>query len=136
MLNISIPKVGFTWQGDGNWRSTIFLPYIFNRDGWKCWVLDCYQVKQLSCHESLITRGDVQGWQPKARRILIFHIVNCITLCDKHHNTELEPRKQDVLEWICQYYGKDFVYGWLTEISKEFKIVPPFIREVLRKENQ
>lgn len=113
-----------------SWRTNILIPYIFEREQYKCWVSGCYY-KVSDCHESLITRGDVQGWQPQERRILIFHPVNCIGLCKAHHSTELEPSKPEVFEWMCWYYGDEFVIDWLREISLEFKVVPPFVRQIL-----
>jgi hypothetical protein len=33
---------------------------------------------------------------------------------------------------MIDYYGKEFVIDWLREISQEFKVVPPFIRQILK----
>jgi len=120
------PKLGYTLD----WRTNTLIPYIFERERQKCWVSGCYY-KPADCHESLITRGDVQGWQPSSRRILIFHPANCIGLCKLHHNTELEPSKQEVFNWMIEYYGEEYVIDWLREISLEFKVIPPFVRKVL-----
>jgi len=126
MIGIPKPKAGFAIS----WRTNILIPYILEREKYKCWVSGCYH-KASDCHESLITRGDVQGWKPRARRILIFHSANCIGLCKKHHNTELEPTKKEVFDWMIEYYGEEYVIDWLREISLEFKVIPPFVRKVL-----
>lgn len=124
MSDIPIPQLGFTLQ----WRNRILVPYIHAREQYKC--KTCYRNSE-HVHEGIITRGDVQGWKPKRRRVLIFHPANTVALCHIHHNTALEPSRLQVFDWSIDYYGKDFVYGWLESIAKEFKILPPILKEVL-----
>ena len=127
-MTIPIPRIGYEWHGVGCWRNVELLPYIFERDNWHC--LLCWR-KDISCHEGIVTRANVQGIRPKERQILCYHPANSFSLCHVHHNTELEPSKQQCLEWVIEFYGEDFVYGWLRQISKEFKVIPPFVRSVL-----
>jgi len=79
-------------------------------------------------HESLVTRGDVQGWPPEVRPA-IFHEYNCIGLCAYHHNTKYEPKAAEVFERKCEEHGQAAVVGWLESLP--FVKRPGRVQEIL-----
>jgi len=90
--------------------------YLAERDG-RCWVPGCAGHTPSPPHEAMITRGNVQGW-PKVdgTRVLIFVPLNTLALCSDHHNTALEPKRNDVADWMLDYYGSDVV-RWLRSLK-------------------
>lgn len=128
------PKIGDTWKGCDSWRSAILLPYIGLREWERCWVEYCTE-KILTPHEGIVTRGDVQGWMPREKRVLIFTPYNCIALCHKHHNTESEPKPTEVFEWMCQVYGKQNVIDWVLSLPfRHYK--PSIVKQIERIANE
>lgn len=102
------------------------LWFVRARDG-ACWVKGVVGAGVAYMHEAVVTRGDVQGW-PKGWRCLIHVPYNCVILPDAYHNTELEPSRAEVADWMYRRYGEDFVL-WL--LSLPFRIRPPQVREWL-----
>lgn len=101
-----------------DWRMLELSEILYRRDG-ACWIPDCNGHTTSSIHEAIVTRGDVQGWQPKSRRLEIFNGLNCIRLCDLHHNTALEPAREEIAAFMADLYGLDIVLDWL--LSLEFR---------------
>lgn len=95
--------------------------YLYGRDG-ICWVGDLRCSKVFTpLHHAVLRKSDVQGWQPKARRVLIDTPYNLIRLCTAHHETALEPKREEVADWMFGKYGSDFV-RWLRWL--QFKVHP------------
>lgn len=113
-----------------HWRDNTLGPILYQRDG-LCWVENCPARGFSSIHE-VITRGDVMGWQPPERRLVIYNGLNSIRLCHLHHNTADEPRLVSVFDWMAEQYGLDIVFGWVT--SLEFKGKHPALEWMLKND--
>jgi hypothetical protein len=94
--------------------------FLFGRDGW-CWVEGCFGGDGLYVHHAVLRKSDVQGWQPRERRCTIDNPYVCVSLCGDHHETDLEPSREEVADWMYEQYGEDFVrfLRWL-----KFKVHP------------
>jgi hypothetical protein len=95
-------------SGAGSWRNDILLPFIYEREGWKCWVADCANSAE-QVHEGVISRQDVRGWKAK-NKVLIHSPYNCIAVCRAHNVNP--PDRYVVLEWMFEQYGQDDVLEW------------------------
>ena len=98
---------------------------IFEAQGWSCWVEGC-PYPAIHLHESLITKGDVQGCS-NAMKKAINHEYNCIGLCHKHH--KYAPRAIDVFSKMCDDFGQGSVIDWL--LSFDFVNRPMDVKEIL-----
>lgn len=88
-------------SGAESWRNTVLRPFVFDREGFVCWVDGCYYTAT-DLHEAIISRQDVRGWDRK-RKVLIHTPYNCIAICKEHHKNI--PRKEDVFERMVNEYG-------------------------------
>lgn len=118
---------------------TVYIPYGFPKPGANLkevranlyWDLMYEQKsicpvckKALSCdiidtHESLVTRGDVQGW-PLPWRVIIHNIYNCVNVHRPCHD-KVDP--QAVWDYKCRLYGKKELLKWWRSLP--FKSSPP-----------
>ena len=106
---------------DGTGASPVALAmYLFQRDG-ICWVKGCTCTIPTRPHHAVIRRSDVQGWQPRERRCVIDTPYVLVNLCVEHHETALEPSREEVADWMLAHYGSDVIryYCWLP-----FKVHP------------
>jgi len=97
------------------WRNNALARALHRRDSF-CWVGSSECLGFGSIHE-VITRGDVMGWQPPERRLVIYNGINSLKLCSVHHNTALEPGLVEVFDWMAEQYGLDVVFGWVTSLK-------------------
>ena len=98
-------------------RAELKMWLMSHRDT-ECWVEGCHEMPTMM-HEA-IRRSAVQGWK-RRRRVLIQHPYNCICLGPLHHETALEPKMLDIVEWMYLQYGEDYI-EWLKSLP--FKAHP------------
>jgi len=90
-----------------------------------CWQPLGASTAGVHMHECMISRGNVQGWQPKGRRVLIFTAYNCLLLC-RDCNLSLggknPPGRLVAFKRQCKLYGEEAVVQWLKSLP--FKAHP------------
>lgn len=112
------PAVGADFAGH---CAAVKAYLLRQRDGW-CWVREHKQPTWEKCspaliahkHEGPIRRSDVQGW-PKPWRVIIHNPFNCVILGAAHHSTEHEPSREQIANWMLDYYGDPYV-RWLASL--------------------
>ena len=102
------------------WRKNVLVPFVLEREDGICWVEDCW-VRASDIHEGIVTRGDVQGWNGKKKklRIVIQCPINCVALCRGHH--KYAPERKEILTWMTKEYGP-WVIDWFEALP--FKVLP------------
>lgn len=68
----------------------------------------------LDLHEGIISRQDVRGWTWD-RKLSIHTPYNCIVLCRGHHETEYEPSRVEVANWMLWMYQRRF-FEWIDSL--------------------
>ena len=93
--------------------------FVQGRDG-HCAVPGCDYHQGTPPHHGVLRRSDVQGWDRRLR-CLIDTPYCVLQLCVLHHETALEPSREEVANWMWLRYGPDFV-RWLRWLP--YKVHP------------
>lgn len=72
-------------------------------------------------HHSIVTKKDVQGWQPKSKRKIVDVELNFIPLHNWCHISN-PPTKDRSWKHQCKFYGEEIMSEWYYSLP--FKVLP------------